>query len=125
MSKRKPTDVIVHRIELQQKERDMLEFGLLMKNANQLLETMSQVKPEALYAWLTLAEAFGLVKTPIPTLGDLPENGILNALKTMSQNNYDELEKRKTAEGDPPNWFERNLSDQAILDRFFTWLSGA
>ena len=124
MSKRKPSDVIVHRIELQQKEREMLEFGLIMTNANTLLETMSKISPETMYAWLTLAEGFGLVNTPIPTLGDLPQNGILNAFKSMSQQNYDEIERKKIEEGDAPNWFERNLSDQAIMARFFTWLEG-
>lgn len=109
---------------MQQHERQLLTDAMVLQNANSLLESMSRVKPETLYAWLTLAEAFGLLDTPIPTLGDLPENGILNAFKSMSQQNYEEIERRKTEEGDAPNWFERNLSDQAILSRFFSWLDG-
>jgi hypothetical protein len=122
MSKRKPTEVIVHRIELQQKERELLETAVLMQNANRLIQSISAVDPATLYALLTLAEAFGLVKTPIPTLGDLPENGVINALKTWSQNNYEETARRKEEQGDSPNWAERNLSDQALLARLFGWL---
>lgn len=125
MSKRKPSlegGVIVHRIELQQKERELLEFGLLMDNANDLLKTMASITPETMYAWLTLAEAFGIVDTRIPTLGDYPENGILNALKSMSQQRFDEAEKRKQERGEELNFAERYLSDQALLARFFGWL---
>jgi hypothetical protein len=125
MSKRKPSlegGVLVHRIELQQKEREMLEFGLLMENANKLLQTMAGMSPETMYAWLTVAEAFGIVDTPIPTLGDYPENGILNALKSLSQQRYDEIEQAKTEAGEELSWAERNLSDQALLARFFSWL---
>jgi hypothetical protein len=123
--KRKPDKVVVHRIEIQQFERELLKDAMILQNANSLLNTMAQMKPEVLYAWLTLAEGLGLLDTPIPTLGDYPENGILNALKSMSQQRYDEIEKRKQEEGEQLNWFERNLSDQAILARFFGWLEGA
>ena len=123
--KRKPDKVVVHRIEIQQFERELLKDAMILQNANSLLNTMAKVKPETLYAWLTLAEGLGLLDTPIPTLGDYPENGILNALKSMSQQRYDEIETRKQEEGDQLNWFERNLSDQAILARFFSWLEGA
>tara|TARA_Y100000361_G_scaffold152550_1_gene172291 strand:+ start:183 stop:608 length:426 start_codon:yes stop_codon:yes gene_type:complete len=122
MSKRKPSEVFVHRIELQQKEREVLELGLMMDNANKLLKTMASISPETMYAWLTVAEAFGLVDTPIPTLGDYPENGILNALKSISQQRYDEIEQAKTEAGEELSWAERNLSDQALLARFFSWL---
>jgi len=123
--KRKPDKVVVHRIEIQQFERELLKDAMILQNANSLLHTMAQMKPETLYAWLTLAEGLGLLDTPIPTLGDYPENGILNALKSMSQQRYDEIETKKQEEGDQLNWFERNLSDQAILARFFGWLEGA
>jgi hypothetical protein len=83
---------------------------------------MSRVKPETLYAWLTLFEGLGLLDTPIPTLGDYPENGILNALKSMSGQRYEEIERRREEQGEQLNWFERNLSDQAIMARFFGWL---
>ena len=109
---------------MQQHERELLKDAIFLQNANSLLKTLGEVRPETLYAWLTLAEAFGLLNTPIPTLGDIPENGILNAFKSMSQQNYDELERKKIEEGDAPNWFERNLSDQAIMARFFGWLEG-
>jgi hypothetical protein len=122
MSKRKPSEVFVHRIELQQKEREVLELGLMMDNANKLLKTMASISPETMYAWLTVAEAFGIVDTPIPTLGDYPENGILNALKSISQQRYDEIEQRKEEQGEELSWAERNLSDQALLARFFGWL---
>ena len=38
MPKAKPTQVIVHRIELQEKERDMLETFVVGKTVNNLLE---------------------------------------------------------------------------------------
>ena len=122
MSKRKPDRVVVHRIEMQQHERDLLKDAMILQNINALLESMSRVKPETLYAWLTLFEGLGLLDTPIPTLGDYPENGILNALKSMSQQRYDEIETKREEQGEQLNWFERNLSDQAIMARFFGWL---
>lgn len=120
--KRKPDKVVVHRIEIQQFERDLLKDALILQNANSLLSSMSQVKPETLYAWLTLFEALGILNTPIPTLGDYPENGILNALKSMSQQRREEIEQRAEERGEELNWIERNLSDQAIMARFFGWL---
>ena len=122
MSKRKPDRVVVHRIEMQQHERELLKDAMILQNANSLLESMSRVQPETLYAWLTLFEGLGLLDTPIPTLGDYPENGILNALKSMSQQRYDEIEKKKEEQGEQLTWLERNLSDQAIMARFFGWL---
>ena len=107
---------------MQQHERELLKDAMILQNANSLLESMSRVKPETLYAWLTLFEGLGLLDTPIPTLGDYPENGILNALKSMSGQRYEEIERIREEQGEQLNWFERNLSDQAIMARFFGWL---
>lgn len=107
---------------MQQHERDLLKDAMILQNANSLIDSLSKVKPETLYAWLTLFEGLGLLDTPIPTLGDYPENGILNALKSMSGQRYEEIERKREEEGRELSWIERNLSDQAIMARFFGWL---
>ena len=95
---------------------------MMFEQANKLLKTMASISPQTMYAWLTVAEGLGILDTPIPTLGDYPENGILNALKTISQQRYDEIEQRKEEQGEELSWAERNLSDQALMARFFGWL---
>ena len=77
MSKRKPDQTIVHRIEMQSKEREMLQDYLVMDQANKLISSVTSMignmSIEQMYGWLTLAEAMGWLDTPIPTITDADE----------------------------------------------------
>lgn len=80
MPKRKPDQVIVHRIELNTFERDLLETALLANVGVNLTETIVPTAgkllgelsdPIKLYSFLTILEMLGVLETPVPTLGDL------------------------------------------------------
>lgn len=76
MPKAKPDQVITHRIELQQSERDMLEIALVANAFNQTLESLSPIAvalldPVKLYGLLTILELADVLDTPLPTLGDI------------------------------------------------------
>ena len=75
MTKRKPDGkgVIVHRIELQTKEREMIEQYMFMQQGNKLIQSITQLKLPELYGILNLLELFGLIDTPIPTVADVDE----------------------------------------------------
>jgi hypothetical protein len=75
MVKRKPDGkgVIVHRIELQTKERELLEQYMYMQQGNKLIQSITQLKLPELYGILNLLELFGLIDTPIPTVADASE----------------------------------------------------
>jgi small-conductance mechanosensitive channel len=96
MTKAKPSKLHGIRIELQQHERDLLEQDILLRSSSKLagsiFHSLTQMPPQNMYAWLTVLEAFGLVDTPIPTLGDLDE--YVNAIKTWA----DDRKRRKEEE---------------------------
>lgn len=79
MPKRKPDKVVVHRIELNTFERDLLETALVASISSNIVSevTPSLVQligvlsdPVNLYGFITLLEIAGLIDTPVPTLGD-------------------------------------------------------
>lgn len=89
MPKSKPNQVITHRIELQQTERDLLEMYVLgntvTKGVNSLMPLLTTLTdPARLYGLLTILELLDLVDTPIPTIDDLN----IEAIKNWRQNNY-------------------------------------
>ena len=100
MTKAKPNKLHGIRIELQQHERDLLEQDILLRSSTKLLgsvfHTLTQMPPQNMYAWLTVLEAFGLVDTPIPTLGDIDE--YVNAIKTWSDDRKRRKEEQKQTE---------------------------
>lgn len=73
MSKRKPDQTITHRIELQTKERELIQDYMMFEQANKLIASLTSMDIKTMYAWLNVAEALGLVDTPIPTVTDLDE----------------------------------------------------
>jgi hypothetical protein len=73
MTKRKPQKVVVHRIELQTKERELIEQYMYMQQGNKLIQSITQLKLPELYGILNLLELFGLIDTPIPTISDVDE----------------------------------------------------
>ena len=100
MTKAKPNKLHGIRIELQQHERDLLEQDILLRSSSKLagsiFHSLTQMPPQNMYAWLTVLEAFGLVDTPIPTLGDLDE--YVNALKTWADDRKRRKEEQKEKE---------------------------
>ncbi len=75
MPKAKPDEVIVHRIELQQSERDMLETAIGAYSMNQVMEPLVEILKDvsAIYALITLYELITGKETGIPTPADVPE----------------------------------------------------
>ena len=75
--KRKPNQLHGIRIEFQQHERDLIEQYATMKVGADfiasLFDSLTKMPIENMYAVLTLAEAFGWVDTPIPTITDAGE----------------------------------------------------
>jgi len=73
MTKRKPERVVVHRIELQTKERELIEQYIYMQQANRLVNTITQIDVGQLYALLNFLELAGIIDTPIPTITSADE----------------------------------------------------
>ena len=71
MTKRKPENVVVHRIELQTKERELLEQYMYMQQGNRLIESITQLKLPELYGILNILELFGIIDTPVHTVADV------------------------------------------------------
>ena len=75
MPKSKPDRVVVHRIELQETERQMLEMAIMGNIASDITSSLSPLfvaltDPTKLYGFLTILELLDLIDTPLPTLGD-------------------------------------------------------
>ena len=73
MSKRKPDQTITHRIELQTKERELIQDYMMFEQVNKLIASLASMDIKTMYAWLNVAEALGLVDTPIPTVTEFDE----------------------------------------------------
>ena len=73
MSKRKPDQTITHRIELQTKERELIQDYMMFEQANKLIQSLASMDIKTMYAWLNVAEALGFLDTPIPTVTDFDE----------------------------------------------------
>ena len=90
MPKRKPDGkgVIVHRIEFQEKERDLIESYMLMQQTNKFIQSITQMILPELYGILNILELLGIVDTPIPTVADASEiPAAIHAWTTSSQIN--------------------------------------
>lgn len=87
MTKRKPERVVVHRIELQTKERELFENYLYLQQTNNLIDSLTSMDPKVMYMYLTILEGFGLIDTNIPTLSDAPTTDeVLNAIRVVFKN---------------------------------------
>lgn len=95
MPKSKPDKVIVHRIELQQTERDLLEIALLGNATGNIIAGLMPLittlaDPVKLYGFLTLLELTGLVDTPVPSVADINVDSVSDAIKQFRQNEYNQ-----------------------------------
>lgn len=87
MPKRTPSDVIVHRIEFQDTERELFEQYLVVSQANRLVDSLLSMDPKVMYMWITILEGLGFIDTVIPTLSDAPSTDeVLNALHIIFSN---------------------------------------
>lgn len=73
MSKRKPDQTITHRIELQSKERELIQDYMMIQQANNLVQSLTSMPVATMYAWLNVFEALGIFDSPIPTVADFDE----------------------------------------------------
>lgn len=92
--KRKPDKVVVHRIEMQQKERDLIEQAILFQNVSSIFNSLSRMEIKTIYYYLTLFEALGLIDTPVPTIGD---GSISDAFNTWAKNYRDKRDRENEA----------------------------
>jgi len=98
--KRKPDQTITHRIELQSKEREIIQDYLMMEQANKLIRSITNMignlTIEQMYGWLTLFEAMGWLDTPIPTISDADEMAaaFVSWAVNGNQNRQEEAEQR-------------------------------
>jgi len=95
MSKRKPDQTITHRIELQSKERELIQDYIMFEQANKLISSLASMDIKTMYAWLNVAEALGILNTPIPTVTDLDDiagavGGWADATLADAQNREDD-----------------------------------
>ena len=93
MSKRKPDQTITHRIELQTKERELISDYVMFEQANKLIASLASMDIKTMYAWLNVAEAFGLLNTPIPTVTEFDD--IAGAVGAWATNTALENEQRR------------------------------
>jgi len=73
MAKRAPDSLSSFRIELQEKERDLLEQYMYLDSITKMFTALTSMSYGELYAWVTILEAFDIVDTPIPTVADKDE----------------------------------------------------
>jgi hypothetical protein len=119
--KRKPDKVVVHRIELQSKERELLESAIYVNSLSQIIESLARMNVKTLYAWITILEAAGIIKTAIPTLSDADE--LLATLSAWAANGKQirEAEEAETgAASNRPEWVQK--SDAKLYELFYRLL---
>lgn len=93
MPKSKPDKVVVHRIELQQTERDLLEMALLGNALGSGISALMPLittlcDPVKLYGFLNLLELADVIDTPVPTVADLTVENVTDAIDQFRQNEY-------------------------------------
>jgi len=98
MSKRKPDQTITHRIELQTKERELLETYILVDGLKEIAPSLIAVAGATggsymIAAWLHMA--FPSIFPPPPLLPNSDENSQQNAFVTYAV----DLAKRRTDSG--------------------------
>lgn len=98
MSKRKPDKVVVHRIELQQKERDLLETAIIAEAVKDVAPALIGVAGTAAGGYMLMAYLHMLLPgsfPPPPLLPDAQENASTNGFIVYAQ----EYAKRRTDSG--------------------------
>ena len=101
--KRKPDQVIVHRIEMQQKERELIEQAMMVNGATSIIKSITSMDIKTLYALLTILEGFGLIDTKIPTIGD---GSIEDAINTWAENSKTSRTEKIFRQASGINWME-------------------
>ena len=101
--KRKPDQVIVHRIEMQQKERELIEQAMMVNGATSIIKSIASMDIKTMYALLTILEGFGLIDTKIPTIGD---GSIEDAINTWAENSKTSRTEKIFRQASGINWME-------------------
>ena len=105
--RRKPDKVVVHRIEFQEKERELLEQVIAVNGVTSIFRSITSMDVKTLYALLTLLEALGIIDTPIPTLGD---DSIENAINSWAKNSKSSRTESILRQTTGINWIEALLN---------------
>ena len=115
MSKRKPDQTITHRIELQSKERELISDYMMFEQGNKLIASLASMDIKTMYAWLNVAEALGILDTPIPTVTDLDD--IAGAVGSWATNTAVQNEQARQEEHGDKFSLQDNLN--YMIFRFF------
>jgi len=136
MTKKKPDGktLINYRIELQDKERELLEQAIIGQQfttvVDSIVKGISSMDIMTMYGLLTIAEGMGWIDTPIPTITDLmtsPEDSAKaaagGAIKQWSENRKqarDDAYKQRQEEGSSrPAFVEQ--SDAFLYEAYDTF----
>ena len=101
--KRKPDQVIVHRIEMQQKERELIEQAMIVNGATSIIKSIASMDVKTLYAILTILEAYDLIDTKIPTIGD---GSVEDAINAWAENSKASRTEKIFRQASGINWME-------------------
>jgi hypothetical protein len=118
--RRKPDQVIVHRIEMQQKERELIEQAMMVNGATSIIKSLASMDIKTLYALLTIIEGLGIINTPIPTIGDGTIADALNAWAKNGREIREQREKETGAAAARPEWVQK--SDNWLYSMFYSAL---
>ena len=120
--RRKPDKVVVHRIEFQEKERDLLEQIIAVNGATSIFKSIALMDIKTMYALITIIEALGIYNfKSIPTLGDADE--LLAAFSSWAENGKarrEQEEQRTGAAENRPEWVQK--SDNWLYSMFYSVL---
>ena len=126
MTKRKPDNTQSIRIEMQTKERELLEQAILGQQVTTVIDAMAKMDIMTMYGWLTILEAFGIIDTPIPTITDLmndPEQSAQAATAGAMSNWAQTRRENREAAGQGPSatgFYEGN--DSFWVTRLFAMI---
>lgn len=81
------------RIELQQKERELVEQAIYMNAGTSVIQSLTQMPPMNILSWLIVLDMLGIIDSEIPTTSD----EIINSINTVAKNQ--KLSKSQRLEG--------------------------
>jgi len=81
------------RIELQQKERELVEQAIYTNAGTSVIQSLTQMPPMNILSWMIVLDMLGIIETEIPTTSD----EIINSINTVAKNH--KLTKAQRAEG--------------------------
>lgn len=127
MTKRKPDgkNVIVYRLEFQDKERELIEQAIVGHQFTTIIDSIvkgiSSMDIMTMYGILTLLEGLGIIDTPIPTITDLMNNPEDSAKAAAAGAISDWANNRRRTREESTNDGNLNPIDKALYEAYDTF----